>query len=1390
MGDPGRADAMQGEFNPYYRWLGIPPKDQPPNHYRLLGIELFEPDANVIDAAADRQMSHVRRYQTGEHSAESQTLLNELAAARICLLNPEKRAVYDRTLEAELAKAKGPAKETPEAPGKTPPPLPALEAAPREVIAMPGAVPSAVPASGVTSEPGALPTEAPLSDPNLAVTPATPGVTSTPGTAREPGAPAVNWRRLALPVGVAAAGIVLVGIVVALQSRDGEPPGAAQDNPGALPHGPSLPPGYPRTSGGTEATGGGASGISGSARGSQAGQPVAGAAASPEVWSARPDPPDTAVVIQKDWSLVSQAATGSSQMLRFPSSYSPIVLMAGDGGNRPGFQALDVGTGRVVGGFTGTVGPRDILDVTPDAQRAIAYDRGPRPAVRVFSLQTGTAICDLEADSLTPLDMVTVSDGRSVGVCERNARHWLTAWDLDTGRIMGRAVLPGGRAKTGWPGWLAASPGRRYCAMVREGAIYVYDTATLKCVGRSLAPVPTDPDDYRPSVAFSPDGQRVAALITPHRSDSSDVEYLVCWYMASGKLLLNTTLRTYGDPAQDYRWPGYYGPEITWRADGRAILVHGRLLVDARKGSRLATLPKTPGTARKLFPGDCMPVSHFDSRERKFIVALARLVDDRIVVPDSAPSEVASSDPASPSPTPSEPWTSCVDPPSGYSTLSLPRSFSADFPPGFWIAPQRPSSYIGLLGDDEMTLFDLRNGRVQDSLKFSEKPGLRPTLSPDGRYFAACASYSRMGSDARVFVWSFEKNGLAWEFERTGRGMPSFLGFACDGLLTLFHSSAGLEAVVWDLEAGRLLLGFRLYGPPREGERIAYLSPTVSPGGRYLAVTRRSPTCSVGLFDLHTGKRVATALLPDLPSDEKYFGCPGLVFSHDGTELTGAFTELGSSYYRLVTWDLSNGTVLADRQPEYDSGRRLRELTLRLPTCGRALDVLPDKSGWLLAARAVIDRDRNDVEDFFPDRDMWFRGALGHNAMLTVTGSSGAYRLDLQSPSSFRRGENVAVTPRPIGGGSSIPGPSAVAGGSSIPRGPSSLGGSSGLRLPPGGMGLMPGGSPRSSGVPPVKKAAVPDEAACQAALEELRDIFKDEYAAANRPEGREALAEKLRLRSLGLAPDEPAHYVMLREALVHAVGAGDVLTADDVLDRLADRYEVDALSLRAKALTDLSRTVRDPSARSSLLEKLGEACGMALAEDRYDEAEQMALKAMYVAGRNNSEGERQTAQTWRDRIRMMKHYWEQSKPAFETLKTSPDDPDANLAVGLFYCGVKDDWDKGCPHLAKSSEPALQIPAQLEIDAAGGQIAPIRLADAWWDAALARSPTERGPMLLRARFWYLQVSSHGAGLDKVKAQKRISEIPVPGVFPGNQGQSSRPSATHRAYPPRGIRPSP
>lgn len=89
-------------FDAYHQWLGISPKDQPPNHYRLLGIEVFETSLDVISNAADRQMAHLRSFQSGRHALESQKLLNEVAMARVCLLNLRSKSAYDAQLYDRL----------------------------------------------------------------------------------------------------------------------------------------------------------------------------------------------------------------------------------------------------------------------------------------------------------------------------------------------------------------------------------------------------------------------------------------------------------------------------------------------------------------------------------------------------------------------------------------------------------------------------------------------------------------------------------------------------------------------------------------------------------------------------------------------------------------------------------------------------------------------------------------------------------------------------------------------------------------------------------------------------------------------------------------------------------------------------------------------------------------------------------------------------------------------------------------------------------------------------------------------------------------------------------------------------------------------------------------
>ena len=100
------------DFDPYYRWLGIPPEEQPAHHYRLLGLTLFESDRAVIESRSLDQIDRVRNLQLVEDPEEVGSVLGALALARSCLLDADQKAAYDAELYEKLASSPPPLRES------------------------------------------------------------------------------------------------------------------------------------------------------------------------------------------------------------------------------------------------------------------------------------------------------------------------------------------------------------------------------------------------------------------------------------------------------------------------------------------------------------------------------------------------------------------------------------------------------------------------------------------------------------------------------------------------------------------------------------------------------------------------------------------------------------------------------------------------------------------------------------------------------------------------------------------------------------------------------------------------------------------------------------------------------------------------------------------------------------------------------------------------------------------------------------------------------------------------------------------------------------------------------------------------------------------------------
>lgn len=89
---------MGKALNPYQAWLDIPPTEQPPDHYRLLGVRRFETDPQIIKRAAEMRIAFVRQKAAGSNQEIAKWLIAQIAAAHACLTVPGPREAYDQAL--------------------------------------------------------------------------------------------------------------------------------------------------------------------------------------------------------------------------------------------------------------------------------------------------------------------------------------------------------------------------------------------------------------------------------------------------------------------------------------------------------------------------------------------------------------------------------------------------------------------------------------------------------------------------------------------------------------------------------------------------------------------------------------------------------------------------------------------------------------------------------------------------------------------------------------------------------------------------------------------------------------------------------------------------------------------------------------------------------------------------------------------------------------------------------------------------------------------------------------------------------------------------------------------------------------------------------------------
>ncbi|HEY7428946.1 MAG TPA: hypothetical protein VH682_32245 [Gemmataceae bacterium] len=92
-------------------WLGLPPGEWPPDHYRLLGLAAGESRAELIEQRVHERLDTVRRYQM-MHPEQATEAMNRLAQAFVCLTEAASKTAYDAQLGISASPAPPPQAET------------------------------------------------------------------------------------------------------------------------------------------------------------------------------------------------------------------------------------------------------------------------------------------------------------------------------------------------------------------------------------------------------------------------------------------------------------------------------------------------------------------------------------------------------------------------------------------------------------------------------------------------------------------------------------------------------------------------------------------------------------------------------------------------------------------------------------------------------------------------------------------------------------------------------------------------------------------------------------------------------------------------------------------------------------------------------------------------------------------------------------------------------------------------------------------------------------------------------------------------------------------------------------------------------------------------------
>jgi hypothetical protein len=328
------------------------------------------------------------------------------------------------------------------------------------------------------------------------------------------------------------------------------------------------------------------------------------------------------------------------------------------------------------------------------------------------------------------------------------------------------------------------------------------------------------------------------------------------------------------------------------------------------------------------------------------------------------------------------------------------------------------------------------------------------------------------------------------------------------------------------------------------------------------------------------------------------------------------------------------------------------------------------------------------------------------------------------------------------------------------------------VAAPEQGPKRLPGSEPY---VPNPAKEPVPDEESLAKARALLKELYEEDYRQARTPDKQREFLTKLRAEISSVEGNAADYHELVRIIRDLAASLGEVPQALAACELLEQRFQVDSLAMRLEVLQTVNKNVKSLKSLQPALTEARRVEREAEQIDRYEIAVP-ALELVVWFTRVEANPERGDGQGPRgsvdketskelarlqhqtDSLLAARGLFVAAERGLARFQEHGQDAAANQAVGEYLCLVKDRWQAGLPYLALAGDIRLRGIASLELAENRSLQETLSLAEQCWDLAPRFKQPQRRGLHLRAAYHYALVKSRlAAGLESVKAQRRIDE---------------------------------